>query len=66
MKEIEIQHKHIAQSAALGMDINEYMSYQSTRIIAMQKENIELEERIHRLSLNILINNPIFENPIKL
>ena len=65
MREIEIEHKHIAQSVALSMNVNQYMSYQSNRIIAMQKENIELEERLHRLSLKIIINDPIFEKPIQ-
>jgi hypothetical protein len=66
MKELEIEHRHIAQSSALGMDINEYMDYLSLRIKKMQKQNLELNDKIHKLSLNILIKDPIFDKPIKL
>lgn len=39
--------------------------YLLLRIEALEKKVLELEKELHKSAMQILVNNPIFEQPIK-
>ena len=65
MIDIGIKRIYVAEAVNLDMDINEYLEYQMRRIKVLEKEVLVLEKELHKSAMQILVNDPIFEQPIK-